>query len=113
MLVYKKIDNDIIFEFIDKGWNKSVQEGVICMVNIKTILVKCMIKCSHLVHGVLFPLDQDEEDDVQVIDIDVYLHNQIQTIISLNKTYNLKKLCDDLINEDEVKLPNNFIFLLD
>lgn len=123
MLVCKNMETDIILEFLDKGWDKKSSNNIICEVDSKTVSVKYMIKTqnfilsyyytrSHFVHGNKVALDRNQGDiNINpIMHIDILVNNQVQTVISLGRECTLQQLRQDLINEDEVDLPDKFAF---
>ena len=120
MLVCQNMDQETILEFLDVGWNKKHSNNILCEVDSGSVSAKYMIKSQnfivsffyrrfHFVHGAQVSLDTGEEDG-EIVDVDVYVNNEIQTIIALGKNCSLTQLRADLVNEDEVDLPINFLF---
>lgn len=125
MLVCKDVDPDTVLEFLDKGWDIRVTNNIQCKVDPSSVNVKYMIKSqnfimsffyqrAHRVNGTMVPLDQDLLDmqDNQLIQIDIWMNEFLQTTLSLLQECTLHQLRQDLISEDEVELPEHFVFQL-
>ena len=120
MLVCKNMDQDTVLEFLDVGWNRKHYNTILCEVDPGSVSAKYMIKSQnfivsffyrrfHFVHGEQVSLDTEEQDG-EIVDVDIYVNNEIQTIIALGKNCSLSQLRADLVNEDEVDLPESFLF---
>ncbi len=125
MLVCKNLDSNTVLEFLDKGWDTKILNGILCRVNPGSVNVKYMIKTqnfiltfyyqrSHNVNGVFVDLDQDllNLQNNPLIEIDVWMDNELQTTLLIGELCSLHQLRQDLIAEDEIELPNNFKFMI-
>ena len=105
MLKCQNIDSNTMLEFLDKRWDIKNFNGIQCKVDPTTLIVKYMIKSQnfimafyyqrlHFVNGVLVPLDQDllNMQDNPLIYIDIWMLNEIQTIISIGQMCSLLEL---------------------
>ncbi|KAI5060529.1 hypothetical protein GOP47_0024949, partial [Adiantum capillus-veneris] len=123
MLVCKNVDQDTILEFLDKGWDFCHSNGIDCKVDASSVNVKYMIKSqnfimtfscqrSHRVNGVPVILDQylQNMQGNPLVHIDVWMNEELQTTLSIGGECNLLQLRQDLINEDAVDLPQDFLF---
>ena len=122
LLVCRNMDQETILQFLDEGWNKKQSSNIFCEVVPGSVSAKYMIKRQnfivsffyrrfHFVHGIKVSLDiQEQGQEGEIVDIEIFINNEIQTIISLGKNCTLSQLRADLINEDEVDLPENFLF---
>ena len=84
MLSVKNVDSNTMLEFLDRGWDTKLQNGISCKVNSDSINVKYMIKTQNFimsfaykrsfnVNGSLVDLDHDitNEEVNPLIEIDV------------------------------------------
>lgn len=121
MLVCRNMDQETILQFMDEGWNRKCCNNILCEIDLGSVSAKYMIKSQnfivsffyrrfHFVHGTKVSLDIGEEQDGKIVDIEIFLNNAIQTIISLGKYCTLSQLRADLVNEDEIDLPESFLF---
>ena len=121
MLVCRNMDQETILQFMDEGWNRKCCNNILCEIDLGSVSAKYMIKSQnfivsffyrrfHFVHGIKVSLDIGEEQDGKIVDIEIFLNNAIQTIISLGKYCTLSQLRADLVNEDEIDLPESFLF---
>ena len=122
MLVCKNMDQETILQFLDEGWNKKYSDNILCEIDPWSVSAKYMIKSQnfilsfsyrrfHFVHGTQVSLDiGEQEQGGEIVDIEIFMNNEIQTTISLGKDCNLSQLCADMVNEDEIDLPESFLF---
>ena len=80
------------------------------MLKSQNFIVSFFYRRFHIVGGAQVSLDIMEEDAQEMTEIDIYYNDEIQTRISLGKHCTLVQLRMDLINEDEVELPEDFVF---
>lgn len=126
MLVCKNVHASTMLEVLDKGWNVKNQGGITCRVHSESINVKYMIKSqnfimsfsyqrSFYVRGVLTDMDQDYETELfnSLIEIDIWMDNELQTSLIIGKQCTLQQLRQDLVAEDEIELPDNFRFMIE
>lgn len=116
------MDHQNILEFLNEGWNGKLCSNIVCEIDLGSVSIKYMIKSQiftvrlfyggyHFVNGIQVSLDiakQDEEG--KIIDIEIYINNEIKTTISFEKQRNLFQLHADMINKDKVDLPGSFLF---
>ena len=125
MLKCTNIDSNTMLEFLDKDWDLKSSNGIQCKVDPTSVNVKYMIKSqnfimsfyyqrSHLVNGIQVPLDQNllNMQENPLLDIDIWMQDELQTTISIGSMCTLQQLREDLIQEDEVELPNDFVFMM-
>ena len=126
MLVCKNVDASTMLEVLDKGWDIKNQGGITCRVHTESINVKYMIKTqnfimsfsyqrSFYVNGVLTDLDHDHVTELfnSLIEIDVWMDNELQTSLIIGRQCTVQQLRLDLVAEDEIDLPDNFKFMID
>ena len=100
MITCKNLDSDAILEFLDRGWDIKVINNIHCKVKHSSVSIKYMIKSqnfilsfyyqrAHTINGKLVPLDQNENDMLNnsLIDVDVWMNNELQTTISIARVY--------------------------
>lgn len=68
-----------------------------------------------MVNGNMVALDQDPHDLIlnPLVNIYIWVNNEIQTVISLGQECDMQQLRSDIIIEDKVELPERFIFQID
>ncbi len=122
MLICRNMDQETILQFLDEGWNKKCSNNILCEVDPGSVSAKYMIKSQnfivsffyrrfHFVQGAQISLDiGEQEQEGEIVDIEIFINDEIQTIISLGKNCTLSQLRADLVNKDKVDLPENFLF---
>lgn len=124
MFSVKSLQDHNILEFVDEGWNEKVENGVFCSVHMDSIACKYMVASQnfiltlyysrwHIVDGKKVPLDQNLDDfgDNPIVDIDVWVDNDILCIVKLREQCTLRQLRNDLETE-EYDVPANFTFAI-
>ena len=124
MLSVKCANMEDILEFVDEGWDTKVENGVTCNVVEGSVTCKFMLSTQnfimtffyarwHTVGGNLVPLDQDMENFSAdpILDVDVWLNNELLTIVKIRSMCTLHQLRLDLQSE-EVVTPTSYSFQL-
>lgn len=122
MFSVKNFQDHNLLEFVDEGWNEKIEGGIHCRVHMDSIACKYMVASQnfiltfyysrwHILDCKKVPLDQNLDDfgDNPIVDIDVWMGNDILCIVKLREQCTLKQLRVDLETE-EYEVPANFIF---
>ncbi len=122
MFSVKSAKMEDIMELVDEGWNMKVQNGITCNVVEGSVTCKYMLSTQnfimtffysrwHNVGGNVVPLDQnlDNFSDDPILDIDVWLNNELLTIVKIRSMCTLHQLRMDMQSE-EVETPTSFSF---
>jgi hypothetical protein len=110
-------------DFLDQSWDLKELHGVTCKVQHKSIICKYMIGSQnfiltfhymrwHYVNGNLVAIDQDLEDDIEnpLILLEVWIENELLTVLNIRANVSLRQIRMDLANEDDLTMPNNYLF---
>ena len=101
MLVCTNIDQETIFQLLYEGWNRKCSNNILNEVELGTVSAKYMTKSqnfivsffyrrSHSVNGTWVSLDiVGQEQEGKIVDVEIFINNKIQTIISLGKNCTL------------------------
>ena len=124
MIVVQNIDEAIMEQCVDKGWDTKEDSGVICRIDIPTMSCKFMIPSQnfiltfyyrrwHTVGGRLVPLEQDMESfkDDPIIEIDIFFDNSLVFTLKIRGLCTLKQVQNDLLHE-EIQLPQKYFFFI-
>ena len=107
MLAVKHVDSNTMLEFLDRGWDTKLHNGIFCRVNSESINVKYMIKTQNFimsfsyqrsfnVNGNLVVLDHsltDEQNNPLIeIDLSMDVDDELQTSLVTGELCSLHQL---------------------
>lgn len=113
-------------DFLDNGWDTRKTEGIISVLQKKSIICKYIISSQnciatfhytryHLVNGNLIPLDQDLESDPdnKPLVMEIYWEGQLLTMLNKLSKTSLSQIREDLTYEEIEHLPKDYAFTMD